>query len=265
MTYNLIQIPVEDLNGEELVGRNEREVKMLAKNLMAVGTVLYPIQVQSYRNSYKVIDGTKRVLACQWILENVEDESVKDKFRTIEAIQRDKMKPEERAALSIIGNEFRSDNPISAYLHMRDMKKKGKWEELQKLYKLNKSRFKRLATLENLEDQDLWFEAFEEGQVAMGTIFSVAKLSDARQKLCEDKLQAEEKLTGGDVRDIRSTAAEKVLSGLDLSSSVPKIENSTMFVYVNGDNVSKLYKDFTEAQGSDEKGTLCKLVPIGAK
>lgn len=248
-----------------LVGRSEREIKDFALKLIQTGYLINPISVIPYRNKYKVIDGVKRVLAVQYIQRHIDDQDAKDMFFAIPAIVYDEMPPGDRAAVSIIANEHRSDNPIAAYLHMKELQERGEWEELNEL--LNHNRFKKLATFDELMEREFFFDQFNEGNIAITTLFKVAKLSPPRQEIAFKTLKEEEKLTGGDVREIREAQSDEVLSAMDFDLEAPTKGGNGRgkFVYVNGDEVSEVIHGFKEAMGKDYKGTLYKLIPVGGR
>jgi len=265
MTIKVIDVPIDQFSDKELKGRNESEIKAFAHVLVAEGQVLYPVLAATLSGKNIILDGVKRLLACRYIVEN----ELGDKFgyfKRIPTIQMGKLTPQERATITIATNEKRSDNEIAAYLSMKRLKEKGKWDQINKLWKFNPSRFKKLAKLDNLIEQQFFFDQFEEGNVATGTLFKVAAESEPRQKLCLAKLKDNEKLTGDDVREVRQAAAETVLGGLDLDlSEVTKAQDNAKYIYVNGKNVPSKIMSWQEAMAADEKGTLYRLVAVGNK
>lgn len=268
MTQTVEYIDIFSFSDKELIGRNETEVKTFALQLLAEGRVIYPVLATHLNKKLIVLDGVKRVLACRYIVEN----EVGDKFglyKTIPTLVMEKMAPKERATLTIAANEQRSDNEIAAYLSMKALKDKNKWEDIAELYKFNPNRFKALSKLDNIIKQEFFFDAFEQGLIAMGTLFAIAKLDQTRQGMVFKKAKVlfkqKKRLTGKDIREIRSTQADAVLASLDLKiSNSPAMERKEMFVYYYG-KFSQAYESFGEAMAADEKGTLYRLVPVGGK
>lgn len=254
--------PLEKFDLKNLIGRSEREVSMFAQQaLIPAGKVLDPVAVVMIRNKAEVIDGTKRVLACMWIQENIEDEAIKAQFATIPVQIFESVSVAERAIYSIVSNEHRSGNPLSAYLHMKDLIKKKKWIDYQKAYKLNPGTFKKLATLDELYKQQEFFDAFERGEVVMSTLFTVAKQDEPRQILCLAKLKENNSLTGEDVREVRQAAAEVILGGLDLDFTTPeKAVDHVKYVYMDDKfKINSTALSWTDAIAADLKGKIYRL------
>ena len=267
MTQTIERVDINSFSNKELLGRNESEVKTFALQLLAEGRIIYPIIATTLNNKLVVLDGVKRLLACRYIVENELGET--HAWETIPTIIEDKMPPKDRATITLIANEQRSDNEIAAYLSMKALKDKGKWDDVTALYRLNPGRFKALSKLDNIVKQEYFFAAFEEGRVAMGTLFQIAKLDQTRQTMVHKKAKVlfkdNKRLTGKDIREIKSTQADEVLASLDLKIPSPSMEKrKEMFVYYHG-KFSQVYESFGEAMGADEKGTLYRLVPVGGK
>jgi hypothetical protein len=261
--YDMLSLDVFDK--KSLIGRSERDVKAFAEQaLIPTGQVRDPVSVVMIRNKAEVIDGTKRVLACQWIQENIENEEIKAKFTEVPVQIFESISVAERAIYSIVSNEHRSDNPLSAYFRMKDLIKKGKWKEYAKIYKLNPSTFKKLATLDNLKKfQQKFFDAFNEGQVVMSTLFAVAKLDEIRQKMCLNILKENEKLTAGDVREVKSTEADKVLSTMDFDTAgIASAAQTEGYIVLGTDDRIMTFKEAMESKG---KGRVFKLQLVGGK
>lgn len=268
MTQTIEQVDVFSFSDNELIGRGEKEVKTFALQLIAEGRIIYPVLATTLNNTPVVLDGVKRVLACRYIVENDLDDD--DIWKTVPTIMMENPGPKERATLTIATNEQRSDNEIAAYLSMKELKDRGKWDEVAKLYKFNPSRFKSLSQLDNIKEQDFFFEAFERGDVARSTMFAISKLDQPRQKMvfakAKDLFEQEKRLTAKDIREIKSTASNKVLASLDLQvASSPRMEKEDLFVYYNDGKFSQAYGSLNKAMAADEKGVLYRLLEVGRK
>lgn len=258
------RVNVFDFSDKELVGRNETETKAFAEILLANGRVFVPVLATTLNNKPVVLDGVKRIMACRYIVDNELGQT--ENFETVPTIFEDKLDPKERAVITISANEHRSDNEIAAYLKMKELIKKKKWIEYAAMYKFNKQTFKKLSKLDDLIEQDYFFEQFKENNVAMTTLFAIAKQGAPRQKICLAKLKAGQKVTGHDLREIRSVQTNKVLAGLDLNLNVPTVErHKDLFIYVDGKKTSPIFETVVDAVGANEKGVLYRLVPMGSK
>jgi hypothetical protein len=201
-------------------GRSKREIESFAVDLLVAGLVIYDIILTEVGEITYLKDGEKRVKACAWLCGLSKDEfaeigeayDVKQAdFRKIPAKIFKDIDPDNQIAWTIILNEQRSDNPIAAYMEMKRLKDSGDWDAVSKLYKLNKSRFNKLATLDDLENPEEAFQAFAEGRMAETTLFDLAKLG-ARQKMAMKVLEKTKKLTGNNIKDVRKVQAEAILA-----------------------------------------------------
>ncbi len=264
MEQTLLTLNVLDIKEDQLVGRPEKEVKAFAMELLNTDMdILYPILVVYIRSKVTVLDGSKRILALKWIIENTEDQDVIDRYSTIQAIDKGKLTPAERAAYSMVTNEQRSDNVLSAYLHYAELKKKGQWDKLIKQFNLKSPSFKKLIKLDDLRNQKVYFKMYHENKVALGTLFKVANLPSERQKVCLVTLREKGKLTGNDLREVRSMQADKVLATLDLDvPEVIPVSDHVWYVYLEDGNLQPTeIMTWEDALTFKGKGVLYRLVP----
>lgn len=261
---NVIYIPHDEIIEEDLLGRQEREVKQFAQMLMNDGKIHVPILAREYDKKYKVIDGRKRVLAIQWIQENVSDPDVLEKFNTIPAVLENDAGPLDRAKIGARANEARSDNILSLYYQFKEVQER-EGEKAAKDLADSESRYEKVMRLDDLYERDYVFQVYAEERIANGTLDKLSKSSKAIQENAVNQMKAEpeEKFTGSDLRELKSAGSNKILSGLDLD--VKPDAGGILYVYVNGESVSQVYHGFQEAAGADEKGTLYKLQRVGGK
>jgi hypothetical protein len=220
---------------EDLVGRSPTEVMQTVRDILTVGTVIYDIILTRWRKKEHLMDGAKRILACQKILEIGKDgiteilgsnhELSPSDFRYLPSKVFIDLHPQDTKAWSIILNEQRSDNEIMAWMRMKELEEAGKWEEVAELYNFNKSRFKKLAKLNNLVTPSSVIKAYHEGKMALSTVFALAGLGAKHQGYCMKVLADKSKLTGSDIKAARSARATAILAEapkIDMSLPEPK-------------------------------------------
>lgn len=201
-------------------GRSAKEINSFAKDLLIAGLVIYDIILTESGGITYLKDGEKRVKACAWLCGLSKDEFAElgnqfdckqADFRNIPAKIFKDVDPDDVLAWTIILNEQRSDNPIAAYLEMKKLRASGDWDSIADLYKLNKQRFNKLITLDDLENPEEAFAAFAEGRMAETTLFDLAKLG-ARQKMAMKVLEKTKKLTGNNIKDVKKVRSEAILA-----------------------------------------------------
>ena len=269
----------KDFNKDELIGRSPKGVAAFSKSIMATGLVIYPVICTYYKDKLYLIDGVKRVLACQTIIALKNDEIAeipglspsfdRMEFQYIRAKVFYDISPDDRAAWGIILNEQRSDNEISTWLRMKKLQKDGNWDEIAKIQKLNPQRFKKLEKLNNLDEPDKIVNAFEQGQLTRSTVFELAKLGKPRQQYLSAVLDDKEKLTAADIKASKEARAAAVLSaampdlGLPDIAAVPK--RVEMFVILlKNSNLDGPHDDYHTAkqQALEHGGELYRMIPV---
>lgn len=225
--YNVLK----DLADSSMEGRVFE--KEFAQQLLAAGGVLQPIITTSFEGREIIIDGRRRLLHSRRIAEMSKaeitelvgpDSGVKPSdFQFITAKMFYDISPQDQSVWSIILNEERKDNLIHAYLQMKQLEKDGKWDEIQKMYKINKSRFARFAQLEKLKEQDFWLEAYAKGKVTEVNLMSVAKLG-GRQGFVKEILETKGKLTGRDIIEAKTVSVAAAIN------NAPTMNMPTQFV-----------------------------------
>lgn len=277
------QFPVTDFNEEELVGRAPREVDQTAREILSLGLVIYDIIVTKFNGEYHLMDGAKRILACQRITEMENEEIVsllgsdheidpKD-FTTISAKVFLDLDPADTKAWSIILNEQRSDNPIMTWLRMRDLKKQRRWEKLSELYSFNKQRFKKLERLDNLIRPKTTLKAYYGGGIALGTLFQLASLGKKHQQYCHKTLKETGKITGNDIKAAKTARATAILaSAPKINMDMPTVQEAatletglTLFAIREKGVLSGPYESYHKASQIhlENGGELYRLIPVG--
>lgn len=113
----------------------------------------------------------------------------------------------------LIENEHRSPNLIHAFLLIKKLEKEKRWAEVNTVLKLNKATENKIRTLSNLKSPDHFIRAFQGGQVTANTLFAIAKLDGQRQKFLLNVLKTKNKLTGRDIREVKTEIAHNVIQG----------------------------------------------------
>ncbi len=265
-------------------GRSAKEIHSFAKDLLTAGLVIYDIILTESAGVTYLKDGEKRVKACWWLCSLSKDEFAElanqfdckqADFQNIPAKIFKNIDPHNSIAWTIILNEQRSDNPIAAYLEMKRLKESGNWDAIAELYKLNKQRFNKLATLDDLENPEEAFAAFAEGRMAEGTLFDLAKLG-ARQKMAMEVLEKTEKLTGNNITEVKKVRAEAILAKMpkmdmdlpDVQEVEPPRELYAILIEKEGaippEELKGPIEGFVQAQGEAlaMEGKLYRLLPI---
>jgi hypothetical protein len=175
--------------------------------------------------------------------------------------------PFDQDTWSLILNEEREDNLIHTWAIVTKLEQEGKWEEIATLYKLNKQRFNKMRTLNNLKKPDVWVNAFKAGKVTEATVFQVAKMG-GRQDFLEDLLSKKGKVTSKDVADTKSVSVSAAVNLPFLPKTVVStVSEMTLFVTyrVTTNEVGKI-GTFTEClEKQRELGgdfILYKMVPV---
>lgn len=265
-------------------GRSIREIQAFAKDLLIAGLVIYDIILTEIGEVTYLKDGEKRVKACAWLVGLSKDEfaelgvisnAKQADFQKIPAKIFKDIDPNNSIAWTLILNEQRSDNPIAAYMEMKRLKDNGNWDAISDLYKLNKQRFAKLSTLDDLENPEEAFQAFSEGRMAESTLFALAKLG-ARQEMAMQVLEKTEKLTGNNIGEVKKVNAEAILAkmpkmNMDLPD-VQEVEPPKELFCVLLETKGKIPKQelkgpiegFVQAQGEAlaMEGKLYRLLPI---
>lgn len=206
--------------------------KEFAQQLVAAGAVIQPVITTLYEGKEYLIDGRRRWLHSYELAKMSEADfrelagntDVKPSdFQFISAKMFYDIDPLDQATWSIILNEERKDNLIHAYLQMKELEKAGKWDEIAKLHKLNKSRFVHFAQLEKLKDQNFWMEAYVKGKVTEANLLGVAKLG-GRQDFVKEVLTTKGKLTGKDIAEAKTVSVAAAIN------NAPAMNLPTQFV-----------------------------------
>lgn len=272
--YKNTVLNVTSFGDEQLTGRIPEKEFML--QLLAVGAVITPIICTSYKGTVYLMDGRRRVVNSQAILglseqefaELEPDNGVTQKdFSKITAKVFDSIPPDDQKAWSLILNEQRKDNAIHAWITMRELQKAGKWDEISTMHRLNKQRFKSFAQLNNLDNPELWITAYQDGKVAEGTLWAIAKLG-GRQQYVENVLKAKDKVVMEDVKEAKTAEVAKVLSTRPFDMDVPEVAvakpNHELFIILEGETVIEIGDFHTLFQNlsTHSNGKLYRLVEV---
>ena len=221
--------------------------------------VIYPVILCNTDDEIVVIDGRRRIKAARRL-----------QHETIPAIEYYGLDPTDRSAWAIILNEQRSDNIISEYLYYSQLVKEGDWDEIRKDYGFNKAHVDKVLTLGNIKRLDLFKKAYETGNVSKSTLYSVAKLSEKRQKEAAELLIVNGKLTGKDIKDVKQTQLKEAVSTMpsfDIAVPVGEpLPAGELFAVISGSaNMALVFDDALKAieeKNSMPGSKLYKLVEV---
>lgn len=217
------EIPLSDFDITKLT--SPEPTPALVDSILKNG-ILEPIIIGRYRTKKHLISGKRRIKAAYKAMELLLEDTklaqaigVKSTgyLEMIPAIVYTGINPNDRAAWSIIVNEHRSENPLDAYDNYRYLTDNDKWTDIKDLINMNPSRFKKLQSLDNLKkNRATVFGAVERKEMAVGTMYQLAKLGPQRQTFCLALLKANKKLTSGDIKTAKEARASAVLSQGDM-------------------------------------------------
>lgn len=237
---------VKDMPDETFGGRVYE--KEFAQQLVAAGAVLYPVIVTTWEGKEYLVDGRRRWLHARRIVEmdasefadlSANSDVKQADFRFITAKVFLDISPDDQATWSIILNEERKDNLIFSWLKVKELQKSGKWDDIVKLHKLNRSRFEKFATLDKLKEPAKWVAAYSEGRVTESTIIGVAKLG-GRQGFVEEILDKKGKVTGHDVM------VAKTISVAAAINNAPAMNVPVQFQQMVSHNLFVVYDPVTK-------------------
>jgi ParB-like chromosome segregation protein Spo0J len=159
-----------------------------------------------------LIAGNRRILSYLKAVERARDDGTFKKtqhLQTIDAVLYHGINPENRAALSLIENEERSDNPVATWKTIQALKDQGKWDEVAEIYQLNSGRLSKFNKFAKIDQ--VFLDAHLEGKIAKGNLESIASLNSTRQGVLKKTLTKKGKLVKNDIRDAKSTQVTKAL------------------------------------------------------
>lgn len=273
---------VKDFADDQLIGRNPREVSAMSREIAAAGLIIQPIITTLYKSKVYLQDGAKRILGSRILADLTTGEATElgytitpSDFKRISAKEFQDVSPDDAKAWALILNEQRSDNVIAAWLRMKKLQEAGDWDGVAEMHFLNKSRFARLETLNNLDKPDEFIEAFEDGNLALSTLFGVAKMGKPRQAYLLTVLEDKGKLTGSDLKEAKQAKATAVLSAMpEISMLLPKegegyepvpVEKAEeLFAVINNGNIVGPFTGFHPAHQErlENGGELYRLIKV---
>jgi hypothetical protein len=233
--------------------------------------IIHPIVLGEYRKKVFVIAGNRRIASFIAAYERASADGSLAKRCWLDAMPVRIWKgisPEDRATLSLIENEERGDNIILSYITIQQLKEAGKWDEVQEILKLNKGREDHFNRLSKIHPDFL--QAFVEGKIAQGNLFSISSISPTRQDILLETLSANGKIVAPDIKAAKSaqvTAAVRRMAPLpempETPESLPKVE--TYFIVLRPEIIQdSLYTNITEAlaesRASGDK--VFRLIPV---
>lgn len=236
--------------------------------------ILEPIIIGRFRKKDHLISGKRRIKAAYKAIELLLDDPELGKsigvkssgyLEMIPVMIYTGINPNDRAAWSIIVNEHRSENPLDAYDNYRYLTDNDKWTELKEMINMNPARFKKLQSLDNLKrNRATVFGAVQRKEMAVGTMYQLAKLGPRRQIFCLALLKANKKLTGDDIKTAKEARASAVLSqgnmpDMDIAAFDERQNEGDGFVVLFADIEKSpiVYDVFADAHQDflDEKGS----------
>lgn len=184
--------------------------------------VIQPVLLGKYRNRLYLIAGNRRILSYLKAVERAKEDGTytdKDYLHEIDAVIYHGVNPANGAALSLIENEERSDNPVATYQTIQKLKDEGKWDEVSDLIKMNKSRESKFIKYAKIDP--VFLKAHLEGKIAKTILERIAPLNETRQNALKAVLQSRGKLTAPDVRQAKQTQVARKLGTMPQLPAVP--------------------------------------------
>jgi hypothetical protein len=171
--------------------------------------VIQPVLFGKYRNKMYLIAGNRRILSYIAAVEHARDNGAFKKaihLQTIDAVIYHGINPTNQAALSLIENEERSDNPVATFKTIQALKEDNKWEEVAELYRINKGRLDKFSKYAKINP--VFLEAHLEGRIAKGNLEKIASFQS-------------------DIREAKSTQVARALTQMPTlpTVEVPQVED----------------------------------------
>ncbi len=290
--YQFVNIPVTQWRDDQLYGRSPSEVKAFAKVIMGAGFIHTNILTATWQGEESLISGTKRVMACRYILNLKDDESnewtdfvheccpgkerKQSDFAEIMAKRWIDMPPDVQATLSMSDNEHRSNNDLNTFRQIKELERLRRWEEIEVLWRFSKSRQKTLESLADLEDWETVMAAYDAGQIAETQVKAMAKINKERQRSLLKTLKERQEegkagylITSQDIKKAKAMSEASVLSGFstrtfNVPSEVDKTKPDGLYVFINGSEKKHWFENLAAARDetADKSGNLYRLVKI---
>lgn len=253
-TYTIEKYKLDDLLPNEFILGPDPDKNMLA-TIRDYG-IIYPIVLTNYEGKLVLIDGGRRIKAAR-ILEI--PEIVAQVFENVP--------PFDRAAWSLILNQQRSLNPIAEYHYLSQLREEDVPRFLQ-VVRADHAHITKVMTLDNIQPelrQD-FIKQHEDGKIAEGTLFHIAKLSEPRQAYLKTVLDEKGKLTSKDVKQAKRASTQAVLAANEQAFESVDVEQPTekheyiFTLFSNEHGIEGAWFDFQEAhQAKLEKGNSWKV------
>jgi hypothetical protein len=224
---------------KEIVEYTPDELSQVVSDITLTGTpqyansvydvgVIQPVLFGKYRNKMYLIAGNRRILSYIAAVEHARDNGAFKKaihLQTIDAVIYHGINPTNQAALSLIENEERSDNPVATFKTIQALKEDNKWEEVAELYRINKGRLDKFSKYAKINP--VFLEAHLEGKIAKGNLEKIASLNSTRQTALEATLKEKGKLVQSDIREAKSTQVARALTQMPTlpTVEVPQVED----------------------------------------
>ncbi|MHC4311249.1 MAG: ParB/RepB/Spo0J family partition protein [Planctomycetota bacterium] len=193
-----------------------------ADSVYEVG-VIQPVLFGKYRNKLYIIAGNRRCRSYMTAVERARDGNSKKllpiHLATIDAVIYHGISPTNQAALSIIENEERSDNPVATFRTIQTLKDENKWDEVAELYRINKARLDKFNKYSKIDP--VFLDAHLEGKIAKGNLEKIASLNSTRQSALKNTLKEKDKIVQSDIREAKSTQVARALRQMP---TLPKVE-----------------------------------------
>ena len=249
----LVMYFLEDLPGNEALASPPPSPKFL-QSILRHGVIM-PLIATTYRSKLYLIDGRRRLKAARiardrtiedptWA-ENLGIRNGDTSHLNEVAVRLYKgISPDNRNVWSHVLNEDRSDNPLGAYYYLSELRESKNWEEITAFVNGKSATAAKILSLDNLVDQQTIFEAYENGKVAASTMFAMAKLEAQRQNHLLDILKEKEKLTGQDIKEVKTARTAQALASIPYPKE--PVNTADYIVFAKGD-VFGPFADFPEA------------------
>ena len=220
-------IDVTSFDQADLIGRSPDEVRSFARVLIGVGYVHTPILSATWEDKETLVEGTKRVSACRWILSlskeeykslcymcgiSADDIRPQQEWKLIPCFRHLDVPPAEQDGISVSANEHRSDNPINAFVRVKHLEREQKWDEIADLWKFSQQKWKEIEVYGNLADWEAVTDAFNGDLIAQGSVKELAKLNKVLQEPLIEKLKEGEKVTLKEIRAQKNVDAGEALN-----------------------------------------------------
>jgi len=180
--------------------------------------MIVPIILGEFEDQQFLIAGNRRIASARAAYDRaVADGTLEQRpwLRTIPVRIWENINPTDRATISFIENERRSDNYVNTVLLIRAAQARGDWDLVRKASQFTRTDENKYRGLMELEPE--WFDLYSQGKINQNVLIKAAGIGPARRKKFLEsfsehlKEEPEAKVTGSLLQAARRQEATAIL------------------------------------------------------